>query len=75
MRAMVVARPYGNFQAAIIEDSVSRQSSIDLFRYGWIHLHFAIIIRIIDLHPAIAMEHRVSRQSSRDLVHLHSAKA
>jgi hypothetical protein len=29
--------------AIVKEDSVSRQSSIDLFRYGWIHLHARIV--------------------------------
>jgi hypothetical protein len=29
--------------AIVKEDSVSRQSSIDLFRYGWIHLLPAIV--------------------------------
>ena len=29
--------------AAIVKDSVSCQSSTDLFRYRWIHLHPAII--------------------------------
>jgi hypothetical protein len=38
------------------EDSVSRQSSIDLFRYDWIHLLAAIV-----------KEDSVSRQSSIDL--------
>ena len=49
------------------EDSISRQSSIDLFRYGWIHLQ-----------PAIVNEDSVSRQSGIDLfrygwIHLPSA--
>ena len=40
-----------HLQAAIVkEDSLSRQSSIDLFGYDWIHLH-----------PAIAKEDSVSR--------------
>jgi hypothetical protein len=42
--------------AIVKEDSVSRQSSIDLFRYGWIHLLSAIV-----------KEDSVSRQSSIDL--------
>ena len=45
--------------AIIKEDSVSRQSSIDLFRYGWIHLH-----------PAIVKEDSVSQSTSVDRLKL-----
>jgi hypothetical protein len=42
--------------AIVMEDSVSRQSSMDLFRYSWIHLL-----------PAVIKEDNVSRQSSMDI--------
>jgi hypothetical protein len=33
-----------NLQTTIVkEDSVSRQSAIHLFRYGWVHLHAVIV--------------------------------
>ena len=45
--------------AIVKEDSVSRQSSIDLFRSGWIHLQ-----------PAIVKEVGVSQSTSVDRLYL-----
>ena len=46
------------------EDSVSRHSSIDLFRYSWIHLLPYGWIRLL---PAIVKEDSISRQSTIDM--------
>ena len=45
--------------AIVKEDSVSRQSSIDIFRYGWIHLP-----------PAIVKEDSVSQSTNVDRLNL-----